>query len=68
MMTIHPGLLGTFLVYSCGPSKIIIRSPFILKSVIVWMIDYVVTCSQDFESAKASPRPIRKGRQSCFIQ
>ena len=32
------------------------------------MIDYVVTCSQDFESAKAIPRPIRKGKQSCFVQ
>lgn len=66
MVVTCPGLLGTFLVI---PSKVILRSPFTLTSVIVWRIKDVTPCEQGFESTEEGPRAqVRNGKQRRFAQ
>lgn len=45
-MKIHFGLPGIISVYACCPSIILIVSPFTLKSISVWIINYLIALSK----------------------
>ena len=47
-MKIHLGLPGTNLIYACCPCIIVVVSPFILKSIPVWIINYLIALPKPF--------------------